>query len=103
MPDISLDKKNVSFRKKLNSLFHEHFNRIVFALSFLILIFILGFFALSFYNFLYLKKKQVTIKKFEINQNFYKEVSQKLEQKKRVDDKFVKEKVEPLSDPFEKK
>lgn len=89
--------------QKIKLFFKEKIDQMIVFLGFLVLIYILILSCLTLYHLIYPKKVGTFVKKFEINQFFYQEVSKKLEEKSKINDQAIAQKIDPLSDPFEKK
>lgn len=102
MPKLSEKLSNLFAKTK--TLFKERLDLVIIMIGIFIFISIFSFSIVSLYRLNSLKKSEpTTSKKFEINQNLYKEVKDKIDQKKKINEKYIKEKIDPLPDMFEKK
>lgn len=108
MPGFSFLKKEKikSAFDYLRSVFKERFDLVIVFLSLVIFVFVLIFSLWAFYSLIFsssIKKEEILAKKLEINSKTYQKITERMSKKKKIDDKYIQEKVNPLSDPFEKK
>lgn len=97
-------QQSISLTDKIKNIFKLRLNTTIIILSIIIFAAVFGFSLFSLYKLIYPSKiEAMPIKKFEINQNLYKEVSEKIDKKEKLDEKAIKEKIDPIQDPFEKK
>lgn len=88
--------------QKIKTFFKEKLDKLILFLSFFLIIFIFVFSLFILYHLIHPRKTEtLPVRKFEINQSLYKEVSQKISKKNKIDDKTVSQKIDPLQDPFE--
>lgn len=101
---VTSPQQSISLTDKIKNIFKLRLNTTIIILSIIIFAAVFSFSLFSLYKLIYPSKIETApIKKFEINQNLYKEISEKIDKKAKIDEKIVKEKTDPLADPFEKK
>ncbi|MEW6408122.1 MAG: hypothetical protein AB1465_05530 [Patescibacteria group bacterium] len=87
--------------QKIKTFFKEKLDKLILFISFFLIISVFVFSLFILYHLIYPRKIEIPPNKFEINQSLYKEVSWKISEKNKIDDKTISQKIDPLQDPFE--
>jgi hypothetical protein len=94
--------KTKGFTQKIKTFFGEKPDKLILFIGFIAAFLAFSFFLFTLYFFIYPEKAEIPLtKKFEINQSLYQEVSKKINEKNKIDEKTVSQKIDPLRDPFE--
>lgn len=86
--------------QKIKTFFKEKFDKLILFFGFFLIISTFVFSLFILYHLVYPRKFEISPNKFEINQSLYKEVSRKISEKNKIDDKTISQKIDPLRDPF---